>query len=258
MNDRLTIQLRADTADENLTLGDLSERLKDFNAALSALDQHVSVKNKPTSVFRVVDLSHSSPTAVTIGAFPCEDSLEDNSGRIIPAFLTAIELMNAGHGFESVPLSVLEPIYRIAKSLKAGIKEIRLRAETKTVFFTETIEKMLSELLEQERVNIGAIKGTIDYINVHRGTNTFRIYPLIGPSYVTCEFPTHLKEKAKEAIERYVTIAGKLHYKIGAQHPHRVDVDAIEIMPEEKELPTLASLRGIATGRLGESDSGWE
>src|SRR4051812_8637404 len=112
---RITVQLRADATDENLTLEEFHCRIADLNLALSGLDQHISAKKKRTSVFRIVGLRHDSPSAITVESFPKEDSLEDNSERIIPAFFEAIESLNSGKGYESLPRNVLEPIHRIAK-----------------------------------------------------------------------------------------------------------------------------------------------
>jgi hypothetical protein len=110
---------------------------------------------------------------------------------------------------------------------------------------TAEIEKLLADLLETEKTAIGTIRGTLDYINVHRGANSFRIYPIIGPSFVTCYFPTKLKDKAKAAIEQYIVVTGTLHYRFGSEYPYLIEAQEIECMPDESSLPTLASLRGI-------------
>jgi hypothetical protein len=210
---------------------------------LSGLDQHISARNKSTVLYRVVDLKHSSPSEITLEAIGLEDSLEDNSSRVFPSFVKVVEGLNAGKGYQDLPRHFLEPIYRIAKSVTGSIKEIRISG----VFVTDRIAVLLSEFLEKEKITIGSIRGVIDIINVHKGTNSFRIYPIIGPSFITCWFPNELKETAKAAIERYVRVSGKLHYRMGCDHPYQIDADEIEIMPDESSLPTLGSFKGIIT-----------
>jgi hypothetical protein len=241
----LNIQFRANAPDENLTLDDFCKQVADFNTALSGLDQHISSRKKSTVLYRLVDLKHSSPAQMTIEATGLEDSLEDNSAKIFPAFIRTIETLNARKGYQDLPRSVLEPIYRIAKSVSGSIKEIRITAETSTVFVTDRIATLLADYLEKEKIAVGSVRGVIEIINLHAGTNTFRIYPVIGASYINCWFPKELKEKAKEAVDNYVRVSGKLHYLTGCEHPYKIEVDQIETMPEESTLPLLGSFKGV-------------
>ncbi len=245
MSNQINIQFRANTPDENLTLGEFSQQVSDFNAALVGLDQHISIKNRSTVAFKVVDLKHTSPSEITIEAVGLDGSLEDNSARIIPAFISTVENLAAGRGVETLPRSVLEPFHRIAKAASNGVKEIKITANTSSVSVTAQMEKLLGDLLDTEKTTIGTVRGTLDLINVHNGANTFRIYPIIGPTFVTCNFPTSLKDKAKGAIERYISVNGTLHYRFGCEHPHLIDAREIECMPDESTLPTLSSFRGI-------------
>ncbi len=245
MSNQIKIQFRGKAPDENLTLEDFARQVSDFNAALVGLDQHISSRNKSTVSFRVTDLKHCSPSEITIEAIGLEDSLEDNSSRVIPAFVRMVESLNAGKNVEGLPRAILEPFHRISKAFSDGMKEIKIISEESNVFITSQIEKLLGELLDTEKITVGTVKGTLDLINVHKGMNSFRIYPIIGPSFVTCSFPNSLKEKAKGAIERYIAVAGTLHYRFGCEYPHLIEADDIEYMPEEDKLPKLASFRGI-------------
>jgi hypothetical protein len=242
---KLKIQFRANAPDENLTLEDFCRQVTDFNTALSGLDQHISFRKKSTVLYRVVDLAHSSPAQMTIEATGLEDSLEDNSAKIFPAFIRIIETLNARKGYQDLPRSVLEPIYRIAKSVSGNIKEIRITTADSTVFVTDRISLLLADFLETEKIAAGSVRGVIEIINLHAGTNTFRIYPVIGASYINCWFPKELKEKAKAAVDHYVRVSGRLHYRLGCEHPYQIDVDEIETMPDESTLPTLGSFKGI-------------
>jgi hypothetical protein len=245
IDNKIKIQFRSKAPDENLTLEEFSKQVTDFNAAFAGLDQFISSKNKSTVAFRVVDLAHSSPASITLESVGLEDSLEDNSSRIIPKFIRTIEGLNSGKKFETFPRSVLEPLYRIAKSIASGLKEIKITSASGSVLVTSQIEKLLADLLETEKITIGTVRGTLDLINVHKGANSFRIYPVIGPSFITCNFPSELKEKAKGAIERYIAVNGTLHYRFGCEHPHLIEADQIDYMPDESTLPPLASFRGI-------------
>jgi len=93
----------------------------------------------------------------------------------------------------------------------------------------------------------------LEAINVHDGANVFRIFPDVGPSRVTCHFPSLLERDAVQAIRRFVEVTGILRYKAAADYPHEIEVRALEVLPLEEDLPSLEDLRGSApdcTGHL--------
>ncbi len=85
----------------------------------------------------------------------------------------------------------------------------------------------------------------LEYMNVHEGTNTLRIYPIIGPSYVTCYFKEAIKDEVAIGMSKYVEVTGKLSYKEGSEFPYQIEVDNLEIMPDEETLPTIFEVKGM-------------
>src|ERR1700733_9724595 len=90
----------------------------------------------------------------------------------------------------------------------------------------------------------GAVKGRLERLNLH-DRNEFTLYPPISGFSVTCEFPEELFETVQHAIRRNVTVYGKLTFKQQGPYPERVVVQTLEIHPDDSELPTLHSLRGV-------------
>ena len=97
--------------------------------------------------------------------------------------------------------------------------------------------------------------GMLEQINIHGRAHLFVIYPTVGAREVRCSFPPELQKRAIEGIGKYVGVSGKLRYKKRDRFPNAVDVAGIEIHPEEKELPSIFDLRGIAKGATGNLSS---
>jgi hypothetical protein len=95
----------------------------------------------------------------------------------------------------------------------------------------------------------------LEAINVHNRVNKFHIFPSIGPVKVACHFPDEMLADAISAINRYVFVSGQVKYHKRQFFPHAVEVVEMKVYPEERELPTLESLRGIAPDATGELDS---
>lgn len=98
----------------------------------------------------------------------------------------------------------------------------------------------------------GSVKGRLEAINLHDDKNTFRIYPVAGPSRVTCHFPEDLRDQAVAAVDRNVIVYGELKYKANAPFPDEIEVEKIEILPPDEDLPALMELRGVAKGAIGD------
>lgn len=90
----------------------------------------------------------------------------------------------------------------------------------------------------------GSIKGRLEKLNVHN-RNEFTLVPPVGEPAIACSFKEALFDKVKLAIKRNVLVHGILFYGEGKAYPERIQVDDLEILPPDAELPTLGSLRGI-------------
>jgi hypothetical protein len=102
-----------------------------------------------------------------------------------------------------------------------------------------------------------SMNGTLELLNINRKNSLFNLYPVVGATKIICDFPSTLLQKAIAAIGHYVNVVGQYKYKSGHPHPYYVKVTDIEIYPDEKELPSLFDLCGIApnaTNNLSSED----
>jgi len=98
----------------------------------------------------------------------------------------------------------------------------------------------------------GSISGRVEYINFHGRSHVFNIYPSVGPTKIKCTFPKRLRGTAIDAVNKYVTVLGKIKYKARTQFPLEIDVDEIKIRKHNKIFPKLADLKGIEPDMTGD------
>ena len=115
----------------------------------------------------------------------------------------------------------------------------------------ENVDKALANV---DR-SYGIVEGRLEQINVHSGANRFRIYSEFEPKTVECRFPQSLKRQAISGIDSSVRITGVLKYLPRSDFPHEIEVEEMEILEPDDELPGLSDLRGIAPDATGDLSS---
>ena len=213
--------------------------------AFFSVDRMLSGDKEKRIEVKVINLSHNSPSCIT---FEANELIPTSSGEsFFDTFIRiAEELKAAGASIVSLqyPRYVLEAFRDLASGAKK-LKEVRYTIGTKSVVVEGNLCEYIELLLNEERQSLGSIRGMLEYMNVHKGSNTLRIYPPVGPSFVNCTFKESLKEKVREGMSRYVEVKGKLHYKAGADFPYEIELEDIEIMPAESDLPSIFEIKGI-------------
>ena len=104
----------------------------------------------------------------------------------------------------------------------------------------------INVILAPEETSLGYVEGRLEAINLHDDANVFYIYPIVGPTKIRCGFPSELRDEAVRALDHEVRVQGTLCYKSRASFPYRIDAEALTVIPDESELPSLMDLRGIA------------
>jgi hypothetical protein len=151
-------------------------------------------------------------------------------------------------GFDA---DLLEDIRALARPVGRAVKSTTLIFDASVLDLTPRIATRLDAALAVADECEGSIEGKLEQINVHRGANTFHIYPDVGARKVTCHFPERLYDDAVAAVGRRVEVFGMLRYRMAAPFPHQIGVSEIETFPPESELPDWADLRGRAPDATG-------
>ncbi len=242
--------------EEHVRLSDFVDQLKAIKETLNELDKKFSKTSAPTVDYKIIDLSHASPSAMELEAIPL-DQTRDNSIPVINKFFEGIEKINMGYAPDDFDSDMLEHFSKIGRGFRRNINSIVFLRQESVVQVDRTFEAQIRKIVGEDEILDGSVEGALEMINFHGGVNKFNIYPMVGSIRVTCHFHHSLLREAINAVGKYVNVSGKLKYKKRDRFPYGVDVETIEIYPEESQLPSIFDLKGIspeATGNLSSEE----
>ena len=253
---RIKIQLKgAFSDDHHVRLSDFIIQLNALQLALVNTESIISGSNKPSLYYRIIDLTHSSPSTVLLEAKPYQQ-VGDLSTEVVDKFFIGLrQIQETGQISDEFDRPVLESYKALGVTLRKNITEIKLSNGRYQIEITRQLEARIDNILGSETIVEGSIEGMLEAINIHNQANKFQIFPSVGPTKVACHFPDGMLREAIAAINRYVHVIGQVKYQSRGFFPHEVEVAEMKVYPEEHELPTLGGLRGIAPGVTGELDS---
>jgi hypothetical protein len=245
---RFKLTLKGEVADsENVRLSDLIDQLKAVKDVLNSLDKRVAGASKPTLYYRVVGLSMNSPATIEVEAV-AQQGKHDFSSVIVKDFINGLKLISSGNRPEGADYDILASFRNIATPLKRHLSSLRLEGAGESVEVSRDIEQRVDVILGPDQIEIGSIRGSLELIDIHNNNNLFRIYPVLGAETIKCHFPSSLLPDAIQGLNHFVKVHGELHIKSKEKFPHYIEVDSIEILPEQHDIPSLRSLRGFAKG----------
>lgn len=236
--------------DGNVRLFDFVGRLNSFSAAISRADRLASDSHSSTFYFRIVDLRHTSPATITIEAYPKDPSIDFRAPSFEHVF-SIMQQVNENRLQRPTDYDLLENIRQFVAPVGVTLGSLQIISDGYDIRVTKEFKARMDLEMAPENTHIGFLRGALEYINIHGGKKVFKIYPEIGPSKVTCYFPDELKESAIHAVGQYIEVHGIIHYKAVSTFPHQIDVKKLEVLPDEKELPSIFDLKGIAPNLTG-------
>lgn len=234
----LTFRLVGPQQDDGMVrLGDFASTLENLHLALRQVERSV-LRRSPQAIYRVSDLKVGSAEA-TIE----EVSEDDALGSPLVVFTETMLKLNRGEEIDQrVDWMVLQRMDRLYQPVVSGrAARLEFAGERLNPQFRHTIRK----LLEGGTVSMGSVTGRLERVNVH-DRSEFLLYTPVGTAYVRCRFPSRLLDDVRKAIKRNVTVHGSLRSMRGRDVTMFAEVERLEIHPDDHELPTLASLRGVA------------
>ena len=245
----LTIQLEG-SLDDN---GDV--RLEDFLEELGAIKtalKHTEliVAGKPNTIYyRVVDLTHSSPSSVRIEAVAQKREYQHMPRRVVRRFATSLRMIQKRHRApRDFDLETLEAFKNIYNPLGKKLRKVTITEDEKQkkASINQAFDDALNRIIGTDQKERGSMMGKLDALNVHLGNRVFVIYPTVGASKVTCRFVgSDLRDQVLANAGKYVRVDGWLIYKTKAKFPHAMEVRKIESFPTDT-VSQLSDIRGIA------------
>ncbi|MGB6053646.1 MAG: hypothetical protein WBG17_00250 [Burkholderiaceae bacterium] len=254
---KITIQLEGAAQEGgDLTLSNFIEHLNNVRALLAEADRIVAGEQQ-TTVFRVTNLSHSSPAAVELTGFPRIPD-KDFSNQVVEYVAQSLDNLIRKKQF---PKNATQKFVRDIKKFVGGVGKrvegVKVYAPTldSPIVITDEIAKELDATVLRQVRSFGSVKGIMQTYNSHAKTKYFNLYPPIPGVEVKCTFSKDLLVKAAEAVEKNVTVTGMLTYTVGNVFPDEVQIHDIVVHSSDSELPKLESFGGVASDATGEQST---
>lgn len=258
---RVTIQIKGDTSNnESLRIIDFIFQLDAIRSALSHIENEIAEPGSPHMDYNLVDLRHSSPATVVVELTPHPEG-QDISALVADRFIERVKLIMSGKLPEDYDSSTLEVFKNIGpretrgstkKPPKKYFSELSIKTDSVFVDIEKSLAPEIDKIVGPDEIVHGSIAGTLELINIHAHANTFRIYPVVGPKKVDCIFKDDQLGNAIAGINKFVNVTGELRYKRRDKFPYAVNDAMIDIYPDEKDLPSIFDLKGIAPNVTGE------
>jgi hypothetical protein len=232
-------------------LSELVGQLADIEFALRHTEEMIA-KSKPALSYKVTAISYSSPLML---------ELEPETEDVERKKLSQETVIQFTGGMRSIlqkkelpphfDAAISEAYAQIGRRVGKTISRLVISANGDSFTIPSSFQAETKAMLGAGLTAYGSIKGRMEAINLHKQKKEFRIYPHVGPDRVVCFFPHDLMESAIGAVNKYITVFGKLRYRARSEYPHEIDVDRIEIHPPDEELPSFLELKGIAPDMTG-------
>lgn len=234
----------------DVRIGAFLKKIDALRDALRATDKVMS-DGEVLFDYRVVDLSHSSPSTVQVEPVPLEMEAVADAGPLVDTFHKTVEGIQEGSGVpEGFDYFALQKFKRLEPT-ERDTPAVEISHNGDWLSLSGEWAKNVDTILGPDQYEVGSATGMLQALNVHGGNKKFSIYP-IGEPELRCRFGPELRDDVVKAVDRYVEVFGRLRYKAGGRYPHAMDAHRIEVYPDEAELPTLDDLFGIAPDITGE------
>ncbi len=156
---------------------------------------------------------------------------------------------NSGQDIGDFPEEALESIKDLASVAVGadGDMLVRLWTEKKPHNLSARTIAAIDDILTGAFTEHGSVYGVIETIS-QRGGARFVIYENRNPKAINCIVPSEKLTDAIAAFGKRAEVYGKVHYDKHGR-PVRVNVEEIDIFPENSDLPNFKDVKGVL-GRI--------
>lgn len=254
---RISLTLEGRDADKgDVRLQDFIRKLMELRDALRQTERTVTGSAEPSVYWRIVDLRHNSPSTVVLEEVEVGDESDKPIApqvAVVERFAQTVKNISKTDALPrgDLDLDALESYRALGTLSENSIKKLMIRVGNKQIAISAKFNEHLEKIIGPDETERGSIAGMLEAINLHN-TSKCNVYPIVGPKKVVCTFDDGLKQRIIEGLDRYVQVSGTLRYKQWSMHPHAIDVESVEVLPNDPDLPTLQDLRGTAPDATGD------
>lgn len=126
---------------------------------------------------------------------------------------------------------------------KRGPVDVRVWVEKHPSEIGPQISKIIAESLGENYRDYGAVEGKLDAIQERSGLQ-IRVFDQLLRQAVICHVEDEMLSDVFAKFRKRVEVTGVVHYRRDGR-PISIDVENIEELPDDDDLPTAADVRGI-------------
>jgi hypothetical protein len=215
----------------------------DFLKQVDALKKLVSLVQGGSVDAKVVKLSMNSPAVIELEA---GDTEEGSKANLLSFFH---DIFNVTHK-AATPQNLTRDVFDLLKDFSSVVGRGIQRSIITTNYDEIVVDLMARQRIEsvfgQDYTREGTIDGMLEAVNIHGKVNNCALYPIIGPSRISCRFDESLFKQVRPALGRYVLVEGILKYRWRERYPFEAMINRIEVLPNWEDQPKFADVLGIA------------
>lgn len=249
---KITLELcGAEKEERHVRLNDFIAQLTRFMEIARHAEEVTAGRASRSIYYRVTDLKHSSPATVTIEACT-RDPKYDIRGATLKEIANTMRKVKMGEEIKGNDrFYLVDSMRSFAEPLGKGISQLNVIFDKEKIGVDQAFKARAILYVSPEESCRATFRGMLDIINIHGGDKVFWLYPEIGPTKIQCTFPEDLFELAKIALGKRVDVKGVFKYRTNAPYPHAADIEGMEVLPPDEELPTFKDLFGIEPEMTG-------
>jgi hypothetical protein len=251
----ITVQLKNLSNDTDLRLDDFLEQMAALKTALRETERVVAGGAEPSLYFTIKRLQKSSPANVTLEAVSDagDERSEPRYASYVVRSLTANlrVIANKRRIPSKLDVPALEAYRALAEPAEKRLLEVKIQVGNNSVLIGKRFREILDSIMGDDEFSCGSVSGRLEAINLHDKNRRFQLFPTIGPDRIVGTFRNKDRKRFASAVDRYVTIYGRLRYKTwGSSHPYAINADDITIHDVQGG-HTLEDLKGVSPGARG-------
>ena len=225
--------------------------LRESHYILQELDRAVSQRRDGTLKWMVSGLKPGSAVVETESRVI--RGQEDFGPQVARRFTEGIHTIQT----EGVTPALFSPdsmasVNKIVRSLETnGVSGLNLAGAGLDAELTGSASNNVRALVGVRHKRIGSVEGRLELVSIHMRAHRFNVYHAITNKAIRCNLPSTMEEQVISNLGRRVIVSGMVSYN-GIGEPVKVEVDRLRVLKEEKELPSIADMLGMAPDITGD------
>lgn len=159
-----------------------------------------------------------------------------------------IALVSGDFSAPALTEKAIQHAKRLSDLTRSGssITQMRMWLARRPIDFGPEVGDLVRQDEASSYSDFGTLEGTLRAISDQAGGLEIRIQDPLWRRAIPCRVSDNQIEEAMEAFRRRVEVTGTIHYnRLG--RPTSIRMESLEILPEDKDLPTAAEVKGLFT-----------